>query len=295
LDEREARALLDGNPRNRECVFRYLSGEDFNDHSEQEAGRWVICFHDWPLHRAEEFPDLLRIVHDRVKPERDKIRVEKDREKWWLFWRYRGELRAAIHPLQRVLVRSRVSELHAVGFAPTDWICSDATVVFAFEDYFHFALLQSNVHEAWVRRNASTMRTDIRYTPTDCFETFGFPQTPTDAARKEAERLGETYHEHRRQTMLARKLGLTKTYNFFHKPDCTDVDIARLRELHVAMDRAILACYGWSDIDAGHGFHANERGHTRYTISPTARREILRRLLALNLEIAAREAAEQQE
>ncbi len=57
------------------------------------------------------------------------------------------------------------------------------------------------------------------------------------------------------------------------------------------MDRAILACYGWMDIDPGHGFHANERGQTRYTISSTARREILQRLLALNLEIAAREAA----
>ena len=57
-----------------------------------------------------------------------------------------------------------------------------------------------------------------------------------------------------------------------------------------AMDRAILACYGWTDIDPGHGFHANERGQTRYTISPTARRQILQRLLALNLEIAAREA-----
>lgn len=92
--------------------------------------------------------------------------------------------------------------------------------------------------------------------------------------------------------MLARQLGLTKTYNLFHKPECMDADIARLRELHAAMDRAILACYGWTDIDAGHGFHANERGQTRYTISPTARRDILHRLLALNLEIAAREASQ---
>ena len=64
------------------------------------------------------------------------------------------------------------------------------------------------------------------------------------------------------------------------------------------MDRAILASYDWTDpsagsgqaIDPGRGFHKNERGQTRYTIIPTARREILRRLLALNLEIAAREA-----
>jgi hypothetical protein len=57
------------------------------------------------------------------------------------------------------------------------------------------------------------------------------------------------------------------------------------------MDRSILACYGWTDLECGHGFHANERGQIRYTISPPARREILRRLLALYLEITAAEAA----
>ncbi len=55
------------------------------------------------------------------------------------------------------------------------------------------------------------------------------------------------------------------------------------------MDRMILDCYGWSDLDLAHGFHRNERSQTRYTISPETRREVLRRLLALDLEVAARE------
>jgi hypothetical protein len=88
---------------------------------------------------------------------------------------------------------------------------------------------------------------------------------------------------------LASQTSLTRTYNLFHNPECTNADIVRLRELHAAMDRAILDCYGWTGLDPAHGFHQNERGQTRYTISPTARRELLRRLLELNLEIAARE------
>jgi hypothetical protein len=171
-------------------------------------------------------------------------------------------------------------------------VFGDALVVFVFDDVYHFALLQSNVHEAWIRRNPSTMRTDVRYTPSDCFETFAFPQNLSEERRAEAERIGERYYEHRQQAMLTRQLGLTKTYNLFHDPACTDDDIAELRALHAAMDRVILACYDWQDLDPGHGFHQNERGQTRYTISPTARREILRRLLALNLEVAARERGE---
>jgi hypothetical protein len=137
------------------------------------------------------------------------------------------------------------------------------------------------------------MRTDIRYTPTDCFDTFPFPQAPSAAARAWAERLGAAYHEHRRQVMLTRQLGLTKTYNLFHTPACTDTDIVRLRNLHAEMDRAILACYGWDDLAPAHDFSPNERGQTRFTVSPKARREVLHRLLLLNAAIAQQEASGQ--
>ena len=82
--------------------------------------------------------------------------------------------------LTRVLARSRVSELQALASLATDLVYNDVTVVF--DDYYHFALLQSNVREALVRRNTSTTRTNIRYTPTDCFETFAFPQAPAESA-----------------------------------------------------------------------------------------------------------------
>ncbi|GIV55418.1 MAG: hypothetical protein KatS3mg040_0186 [Candidatus Kapaibacterium sp.] len=97
-----------------------------------------------------------------------------------------------------------------------------------------------------------------------------------------AARVGGEYHEHRRQIMLARQLGLTKTYNLFHDPACTDDDIVRLRELHAEMDRAILACYGWEDVDLRHDFYPNDRRQMRFTVSPEARRELLLRLVEVN-------------
>jgi hypothetical protein len=42
--------------------------------------------------------------------------------------------------------------------------------------------------------------------------------------------------------------GLTKTYNRFHDPDERSSDIARLRQLHAAMDRVVLYAYGWTDL-----------------------------------------------
>lgn len=303
LESEEAEALLAKDPRNAECLFPYLNGEDLNSHPEQKPSRWVIFFHDWELKQAEQYPDLLRIVNELVKPERERLSGpgdKRNREYWWQFGAYRSGMRRAIASLRRVLVRSRVSELHAVAFVPKSSFYGDATVVFAFDDDYHFALLQSSVHELWLRKQASSLRTDVRYTPTDCFDTFPFPleeyermansewrieETP-EPFRRAAE-IGAEYHEHRRQIMLARNIGLTKTYNLFHDPNCADADIQRLRELHVEMDRAILACYGWPDLDPQHGFYANDRGQTRFAVSPEARRKLLRRLLELNERIFA--------
>jgi hypothetical protein len=44
--------------------------------------------------------------------------------------------------------------------------------------------------------------------------------------------------------MISRQEGLTKTYNRFHDPNETSADILKLRELHAAMDRAVLDAYG---------------------------------------------------
>jgi hypothetical protein len=98
--------------------------------------------------------------------------------------------------------------------------------------------------------------------------------------------VGKEYHEHRRQIMLNRWIGLTSTYNLFHNPNCNDPDIVKLRELHTEMDKAVLACYGWDDIDPQHDFYQNDRGQTRFTVSPQVRREILERLLDLNNTLA---------
>jgi hypothetical protein len=290
LEPGEAAGLIAEDERNAQCIRPYLVGEDLNSDPAQQPSRFVISFEDWPLERAAQFPRLLGIVEERVRPEREKAKDKLGRETWWRFYMWRRGLRSAIAGLERVLVRAVVSDTHAVAFIKLGPVLGHKVVAFAFDDWFHFAVLQSAMHEAWVRRFTSTMRTDVNYSPSDCFETFPFPQGTPPGVVAEAERLGEAYHEHRRQVMLARQLGLTKTYNLFHDPGCTDADIVRLRELHAAMDRAILSCYGWADLEPSHGFHLNERGQTRNTISPTARRDLLRRLLALNLEIAAREA-----
>ena len=103
--------------------------------------------------------------------------------------------------------------------------------------------------------------------------------------------------------MLARQEGLTKTYNRFHDPAEHSADIAELRRLHVEMDRAVLAAYGWSEVNLDHDFRLNDEivsgnaltakecKDARYALSEGVKEELLRRLLELNFQIAAEEEA----
>ncbi|MCZ2344405.1 MAG: hypothetical protein LC104_21810 [Bacteroidales bacterium] len=285
----EAQALIAKDSRNKNVLFPYLIGEDLNSRHDQSPSRWVINFFDWPVEKAMEYADCFRIVQELVKPERFKLKDTLDGKKlkqfWWLYGRNRPELYSAISNMETVITIASTSRTLAFVISPKDIVFSHATNVFAMNAKSYFALLQCVAHETWARHYASSMKSDLRYTPTDCFETFPFP-----ALLDGLESIGERYHAHRRQVMLARQEGLTKTYNRFHNPDEASADIATLRELHVEMDTAVAAAYGWSDLELGHGFHETKQG-IRYTISEAARREVLARLLKLNHERYAEEVA----
>lgn len=89
--------------------------------------------------------------------------------------------------------------------------------------------------------------------------------------------------------MLRRGLGLTRLYNLVNDPavrDGADGDVARMRDLHVEVDEAVMGAYGWSEVPLDHGFHTY-RQMERWTMGPAARGEILDRLLEENQHRAA--------
>jgi hypothetical protein len=64
------------------------------------------------------------------------------------------------------------------------------------------------------------MKDDLRYTPSDCFETFPFPKDWT--TRPDLEAVGEAYYTFRAKLMVDNDEGMTATYNRFHDPDERD-------------------------------------------------------------------------
>ena len=167
-----------------------------------------------------------------------------------------------------------------------------------------FAVVQSTLHEVWARKYSGSLKQDLRYSPSDCFDTFAFPSGLWQTADSGLAEMGERYHARRKALMQSLWLGLTKIYKLFHTRNLShemvtqvakkDADTAaagfgallELRCLHVELDLAVRDAYGWQDLDLEHGFHEvetlPENDRVRYAISPAARREVLKRLLAEN-------------
>ena len=288
LEPEEAREWIAEDPRNAEVLYPYLNGEDLNSRPDCSASRWVIDFGLREFRGVEAYRLPFSRVVERVKPQRESVKVDYRRKYWWRFAAWAPSMRKAIADLDEALLVARVSKTVMPMRVPTGPVMSDATVVFATDSYSEQAVLSSSVHQYWAITYGSGMRNDPRYTPSDVFETFPRPE-PTP----ELEAIGRTLDAERREIMLRRDLGLTKLYNLVNDPDLetgTDPDVDRMRAIHVELDAAVAAAYGWEDLDLTHGFHTY-RKMTRWTVAPVTRVEILDRLLEENHRRAAAEAA----
>ncbi|RSM43862.1 hypothetical protein DMB66_52910 [Actinoplanes sp. ATCC 53533] len=273
----EGLALIEEDRRNRDVLFPYLNGQDLNGRPDCSGSRYVINFRDWPEARARTYPDCYDRVRSLVKPERDRNNRKVYRDFWWHYAEKRPAMVRAIAGLDRVVVIALVSKTVMPVMVPTGRVFSHMLGVFATDDTAMLALLSSSPHYWWTVTRASSMRNDLRYTPSDVFETFALPE-PTDELR----RLGGCLDTFRRDMMLARQAGLTATYNMVHDKGCHDEDIAGLRRIHVDIDYEVMHTYGWDDLNLDHDFHDTRQG-MRYTVGPRARQEILDRLLELNI------------
>jgi methylase of polypeptide subunit release factors len=281
LEPAEAAAWIQIDSKHQEVLFPFLNGEDINQRPDSSAPRWVIDFNDMPESEARRYTVPFERVEQLVRPEREKKNRKAYRDYWWQFAEKLPALRRAISGLDEVLAIALVSKTVMPLRVPTGQVFSHALGVFATDSYADQAVLSSSLHQLWAIKYASSMRTDVRYTPSDVYLTFPRPSN-TDAL----EAVGRTLDTERREMMLRRDLGLTKLYNLVNDPEVTaDPDVNRLREIHVELDRAVLDAYGW-DIDPGHGFHEYRR-MTRFTLSREARVEVFDRLLKENHRRAA--------
>ena len=144
---------------------------------------WIIDFgENTPEDEASAYDSAYEYVRKNVKPERDKMRRERRKQRWWLHGEPSTNMRAALKSVTRFIATPYVSK-HRVFVWVDGVIQADHQLTaIASADDSDFGVLHSRAHEFWSLRLGSRMEDRPRYTPSSCFMTFPFPE-PTAAQR----------------------------------------------------------------------------------------------------------------
>jgi hypothetical protein len=238
------------------------------------------------------YPATYQWVFERVKPERDAKGNTKDgaayAKLWWLHGKPRQELRKYLAGLPRYIATVETAKHRVFQFLDAAIAPDNMLVCIAVDDAYALGVLSSRVHVAWALAAGGRLGVgnDPRYNKTRCFETFPFPDaTPEQQAR--IRDLAEQLDAHRKARQAADSaLTLTGMYNVLEKLKTGAALNAKekaihqsglvsvLQTLHEELDAAVLAAYGWSDLEGSADAEA-----------------ILLRLVALNAERQREEAA----
>ena len=121
-----------------------------------------------------------------------------------------------------------------IGFVSPDVICGNANLLIPNATLYHFGILTSNVHMAWVRAVCGRLEMRYRYSSDIVYNNFPWP-TPTEEQKAKIEQTAQAI------------LDARAVY-----PDCSLADLydenampPELRKAHQENDRAVMKAYGF--------------------------------------------------
>ena len=283
----EIEALLDHNPGLKQYLRRYINGDQLNETASVEGASWVIDFGERNEEDIEGCDAILAELKAKVSYERRNQTRQVHESRPWLHWDKRAKFYRKARTQRFIFATSIVSSYYVIHRVESEHLFAHGLELFLSDDLAVFGILQSSLHEHWVRFTSGSLGQTTRYTASKCLATFPFCRPGNGASIVSA---AQSLLECRTKSIAHRGGGSNLVYALIHNPEENAADIVQLRRCITELDRAVATAYGWGDIDLGHDFRETRQG-VRFTISETARREVLDRLLTLNRQRYAEEIA----
>ena len=221
--------LLSDEPEAETFIRRYMGGDEFINSIERHC-LWLV---DCP-------PNLLRKmkkVHERVEKNREyrlasgREATKKLAEKASLF----GEIR---QPSKSFLLVPKVSSENRhympIGFCKPGIIASGSALIVPNANTYHFGILQSAMHMAWLRQVCGRMKSDYQYSAGIVYNNFPWPESPTEKQKQAIEAAAKNVLDARAQFPEST---LADLYDPLTMPPV-------LLKAHQHLDKTVDAAYG---------------------------------------------------
>ncbi len=122
-----------------------------------------------------------------------------------------------------------------MGYMDDGVLCSDKVRIMPEGSLYHFGILESNVHMAWMRTICCRLKSDYSYTVNDVYNNFPWP-TPTDTQKAKIEQTAQAILDAR---ALYPDSSLADLYDETTMPP-------ELRKAHQMNDKAVMLAYDFS-------------------------------------------------
>ncbi|MGA8147890.1 MAG: DNA methyltransferase [Gallionellaceae bacterium] len=227
LTAEEASEIISSYPQAKPYVRPFISGGDFID-GVQRYCLWL----------KDASPSILQLhpIKDRVEQVR-KFRLESKAATTRGYASYPSLFRQIAQPETDYLAIPEVSSERRtyipIAFVENSIICSNTLQFISSAEVYHFGILCSAMHNAWVRAVCGRLESRYRYSNTIVYNNFPWPDEPTGKQRAAIEAAAQAVLDARAQFPQS---SLADLYDPLTMPPA-------LVKAHQALDRAVDACY----------------------------------------------------
>jgi hypothetical protein len=230
LSRDERRELLHGYPKAKDLVLRYTGAEEFLNGGE----RWCLWLKDVAPVEFKGIPAVM----ERLEAVR-KYRLASKAATTRAFAKTPGIFCQLAQPTTSYLLVPRVSsERRAfvpMGFVGAKVIANDQVLTVAGAKHFHFGVLHSTMHMAWVRYTCGRLESRYRYSKDIVYNNFPWPGAPTEKQK-------EAIEEGARGVLAAREAFPDSTLADLYDPLTMPPVLVKA---HARLDKAVDAAYGY--------------------------------------------------
>ena len=228
IEEDEYDLFLKREPQAAKYLKRFMMGYEFINNKK----RWCLWLVNASPKEIASMPLVLQRVR-KVKEMREQSSFEQTRELAALPSRFRETLNP-----ERFIAVPKVSseqrEYIPMGFLDENVIPGDKLFIIVNSSLYHFGVLTSNVHMAWMRVVAGRLEMRYSYSNTIVYNNFPWP-TPSDTQKAKIEATAQAILDAR---SLYPDSSLADLYDDLTMP-------IELRKAHRANDAAVMEAYGF--------------------------------------------------
>ncbi|MDE0471276.1 MAG: N-6 DNA methylase [Ekhidna sp.] len=287
IPKKEALKWLNKHPEYAEVLKPFLNGDELVASADSQPKRFVIDFTLHDVISASNFKEPFQRIESTVLPDR-KTKGERQQEEnkrilnknpkakvnkhhinflnnWWKLSWGRDDMLRQRNSLVRYIVCPATTQRPIFEFISCSINPTHALILFTFEDYYSFGVISSGIHIEWFKARCSTLAEGLRYTANTVWDTFPWPQSPSEEQIEKVAEAARELHQTRTQYLKENNMTLRDMYRLLEKPGKNAI-----KELHRALDSAVTEAYGFDP-----------------------KTDILQELLSLNLAAAKKESGKE--